>query len=134
MRRDFLRRRINAGIAVITFGFTVLAINAFIPTVAVSASAGQIDRSATQSLTTLYNNTPGTKALADKAVAVLVFPSIVKGGFIIAGQFVDGALRKKVKDDCSYPTLAASYALQASAEVSVLVVFLMAYAPLQYTT
>jgi lipid-binding SYLF domain-containing protein len=32
-----------------------------------------------------WGHTPGAKALADKAVAVLVFPSIVKEGFIIAG-------------------------------------------------
>ncbi len=70
---------------------TALAINA---TAALAASAGQIDRNVTQSLDTLYRNVPGAKALADKAVAVLVFPSIVKGGFIIAGQFGDGALRE----------------------------------------
>src|SRR5947199_5017943 len=132
MRRDFLRRRINTGIAVITFGFTVLAINAFIPTVAVSASAGQIDRSATQSLTTLYNNTPGTKALADKAVAVLVFPSIVKGGFIIAGQFGDGALRKNGKAVGYYRSLAVSYGYQAGVQAYGYVLFFMDDASVQY--
>jgi lipid-binding SYLF domain-containing protein len=99
---------------------------------ALAASASQIDRSATQSLTTLYKNTPGAKALADKAVAVLVFPSIVKGGFIIAGQFGDGALRKNGKTVAYYRSLAASYGFQAGVQAYGYVLFFMDDASLQY--
>jgi lipid-binding SYLF domain-containing protein len=81
-----------------------------------AASASQIDPNVTQALNSLYKNTPGAKALADKAVAVLVFPSIVKGGFIIAGQFGDGALRKNGKSVAFYRSLAASYGFQAGAQ------------------
>src|SRR5262245_12827889 len=54
---------------------------------ALAASASEIDRNATQSLKTLYQTTPGSKALANKAKGILIFPNIVKGGFIVAGQF-----------------------------------------------
>ncbi len=97
-----------------------------------AASARQIDRNVTQSLTTLYKNTPGAKALADKAVGVLVFPSIVKGGFIIAGQFGDGALRKNGKTVAYYRSLAASFGYQAGAQAFGYVLFFMDDDSLRY--
>ena len=90
-----------------------------------AASASEIDRNATQALTTLYKNTPGAKALADKSKAILVFPSIVKGGFIIAGQYGDGALRKHGKTVGYYRSLAASYGFQAGAQSFGYVLFFM---------
>ena len=95
------------------------------PALAQAASASEIDRNATQALTTLYNNTPGAKALADKSKAILVFPSIVKGGFIIAGQYGDGALRKHGKTVGYYRSLAASYGFQAGAQSFGYVLFFM---------
>jgi lipid-binding SYLF domain-containing protein len=126
MRMD-LTRTIGAAIVVIAFGF-----NALIPTVAQAASASQINRSATQSLTTLYQTTPGAKALADKAVGVLIFPSIVKGGFIIAGQYGDGVLRKKGKAVAYYRSLAASYGFQAGVQAFGYVLFFMDNDSLRY--
>src|SRR5262244_969698 len=120
MKFHFVKTSIGVGIAVITVGF-----NALIPAVSLAASKSEIDRGATQALTTLYKNTPGAKALADKAVAVLVFPSIVKGGFIIAGQFGDGALRKNGKTAGYYRSLAASYGFQAGAQSFGYVLFFM---------
>ena len=100
--------------------------------VAAGASASEINRSATQSLTTLYRNTPGAQALAGKAVAVLVFPNIVKGGFIIAGQFGDGALRRNNRTVAYYRSLAASYGFQAGVQAFGYVLFFMDAASLQY--
>ena len=97
-----------------------------------AASASQIDREASQSLSMLYKNHPGARALADKAVAVLVFPSIVKGGFIIAGQFGDGVLRKNGKSVAYYRSLAASYGFQAGAQAFGYVLFFMDDASVRY--
>ncbi len=109
-----------------------LGVAAFNSGVALAASASQIDREASASLADLYKRTPGAKALADKAVAVLVFPNIVKGGFIIAGQFGDGALRKGNETVAYYRSLAASYGFQAGAQVFGYVLFFMDDASLQY--
>jgi len=92
---------------------------------ALAASAREIDAKATQALTTLYKTTPGAKALADKAKAVLIFPDIVKGGFIVAGQFGDGALRKGGKTVGYYRSLAASYGFQAGAQSFGYILFFM---------
>lgn len=54
--------------------------------------------------------------MADKAKGVLVFPGTVKGGFIVAGQYGDGALRKRGKTAGCHRSVAASVGFQAGAE------------------
>ena len=81
-----------------------------------AASASEIDRNATAALQTLYKTTPGAKTLAKEAKGILVFPNIVKAGFIIGGQYGDGALREKGKTVGYYRSLAASYGLQAGVQ------------------
>ena len=136
MRRDFVQRIISVGILAITRGFgiaaMILALHLLLPTTVLGASASEINRSATQALNTLYKNTPGAKSLGDKAVGVLIFPSIVKGGFIIAGQFGDGALRKGGRTIAYYRSLATSYGFQAGAQAFGYVLFFMDSASLQY--
>jgi len=109
-----------------------LTVNVFIPTEGLAASASEIDRSVTASLRTLYNNNQGAKAFADKAVGELVFLNIVKGGFIIAGQFGDGALRKNGKTVAYYRSLAASYGFQAGVQAFGYVLFFMDDASVKY--
>ncbi len=99
---------------------------------ALAAGASEIDRNATQALSMLYATTPGAKALADKSKAILIFPSIVKGGFIVAGQFGDGALRKRGRTVGYYRSLSASYGFQAGAQSFGYVLFFMDEASLQY--
>jgi lipid-binding SYLF domain-containing protein len=92
---------------------------------ALAASASEINRNATQALTTLYQTTPGAEALADKSKGILVFPNIVKGGFIIAGQYGDGALRKKGRTVGYYRSIEASVGFQAGAQAFGYVLFFM---------
>ena len=119
-------------IRMIALTWMIFTLSVFSPAAALAASASAIDRDAKASLAQLYQNTPGAKALADKAVAILVFPSIVKGGFIIAGQFGDGALRKNNKTVAYYRSLAASYGFQAGIQAFGYVLFFMDDASLQY--
>jgi lipid-binding SYLF domain-containing protein len=102
------------------------------PALSRGSSAREIDREAMQSLANLFANTPDAKVLADKAVAVLVFPRIVKGGFIIGGQFGDGALRKNGKSVAYYRSLAASYGFQAGIQAFGYVLFFMDDESVQY--
>jgi len=119
-------------IRMIALTWMIFTLSVFSPAAALAASASAIDRDAKASLAQLYQNTPGAKALADKAVAVLVFPNIVKGGFIIAGQYGDGALRKSGKTAAYYRSLAASYGFQAGIQAFGYVLFFMDDASLQY--
>jgi lipid-binding SYLF domain-containing protein len=99
---------------------------------AAAASAAEINRDASAALSDLYRHNAGAKALAQKAVAVLVFPSILKGGFIVAGEYGDGALRKGGKTVGYYRSLAASYGFQAGAQAFGYALFFMDQASLNY--
>src|SRR5262249_481727 len=81
-----------------------------------AGTAPGIGSRATQILATVYQKRPDAKVLADKAVAVLVFPKIIKGGFLIGGQYGDGALRKRGQTVAYYRSLAASYGFQAGVQ------------------
>jgi lipid-binding SYLF domain-containing protein len=118
--------------AAVALMFVLVTFSSFCAASALAASAKEIDAKATQALKTLYKNQPGAKALADKAKAVLIFPSIVKGGFIVAGQFGDGALRKRGKTVAYYRSLSASYGFQAGAQSFGYVLFFMDEESLNY--
>jgi lipid-binding SYLF domain-containing protein len=110
----------------------LLTVNPWSTGVALAASAREIDGSVTRILTTLYQKKPDAKVLANKAVAVLAFPSIVKGGFLIGGQFGDGALRKYGQTVAYYRSVAASYGFQAGVQTFGYVLFFMDDASVQY--
>jgi lipid-binding SYLF domain-containing protein len=110
----------------------LLALGALDAGPASAAGANEINREATAALNNLYRTTPDAKALGKKARGVLIFPSIVKGGFIVAGQFGDGALRRGGKTVAYYRSLAASYGFQAGAQAFGYVLFFMDEASLKY--
>ena len=114
------------------FVITLLAACCFYPVIVSATDASEIDNNSTQALTTLYRTTPGSRALADKARGVLVFPSIVKGGFIVAGQYGDGALRKRGRTVGYYRSVAASVGFQAGAQSFGYVLFFMDDDSLKY--
>jgi lipid-binding SYLF domain-containing protein len=91
--------------------FTVAVLNN--PHPALAASAAEIERDAQKALGDLYAKSPSAKTMGEKAIGVLVFPGIVKGGFIVGGQYGEGALIKDGKTVAYYNTVAASYGLQA---------------------
>jgi len=76
-------------------------------------SASEIDRKVTEALKTLYDTSPGAKVLSKKAKGMLVFPKIVKMGFLAGTQIGDGALRKDGISSGYYRSVAVSFGLQA---------------------
>lgn len=76
-------------------------------------SAAGLNRDAKMALQKLFAESMSAKALAQQAKAILVFPNIRKGGFIVGGQYGEGVLLKNGKPLAYYNTLALSYGLQA---------------------
>jgi len=117
---------------------TIVAIAAALVAIAVyssrafAASASEIDRNVSNALITLYKTTPGARALADRSKGMLVFPNIVKGGFIVAGQYGDGALREHGRTIGYYRSIEASVGFQAGAQSFGYVLFFMDDASLRY--
>src|SRR5215469_17937440 len=90
-----------------------------------SAEAAQIDREADAALKKLLEDTPEAEMFRKDAKGILIFPSIVKGGFIIGAHYGKGALRKGGSKAGYYSTVAASYGLQAGVQSFGYVLFFM---------
>jgi lipid-binding SYLF domain-containing protein len=97
-----------------------------------AATAAEIDRRARAGLRQLYASTPSARAVGQRARAVLVFPSIVKGGFIVGAQGGEGALLSGGKTLGYYSTVAASYGLQAGVQKFGYALFFMTDSALNY--
>lgn len=91
--------------------FVLLASN-----IAQAASKAEIDTDVQFALTSFYNLSPGNKELAAKAAGVLVFPSIVKAGFFVGGDYGEGVLQVDGKTVDYYSTAAISFGLQLGAQ------------------
>lgn len=81
-----------------------------------AASASKLVDSSNAALVNLYALQPKAKLLADKAVGILVFPSIVKAGFIVGAQTGNGVLYTHGVATGYYNISAASYGLQAGVQ------------------
>jgi lipid-binding SYLF domain-containing protein len=86
------------------------------PNPARAASAAELNRDATRVLQKLYKKSSSAKALGEQAKAILVFPWITKGGFLVGGQYGEGALMKEGKTIAHYNTVSVSYGLQAGVQ------------------
>jgi lipid-binding SYLF domain-containing protein len=93
-------------------------------------SAAAIDSAVNGALEDLYATSPGTREMAQRAKAVLVFPHIVKGGFVFGMQYGQGALRIRNRTAGYYSTVSASYGYQVGVQTFGYALFLMTDAAL----
>jgi lipid-binding SYLF domain-containing protein len=138
-RREMLSTRntrrsgwVTAGRLALLF-FAAVLVQPLLPPAAVqAATAAEIRRDGTAALKKLAATTPKAKELADRAKGVLVFPSVVKAGFMVGGLFGEGVLFKEGKAVAYYNTVAASYGFQAGVQTYGYAMLLMNDAALQY--
>ena len=102
------------------------------PNQSAAATAAEINRDAKSALEKLYAKSPKAKALGEKAKGILVFPGITKGGFMVGGQFGEGALFKEGKAAGYYSTVQVSYGLQAGIQKYGYALFLMTDSALKW--
>jgi lipid-binding SYLF domain-containing protein len=100
--------------------------------VAHAASASEISSEARAALNDLYASVPGTRELGKKARGILVFPKILKAGFIVGAQGGDGAMFKGGKTVGYYRALAGSYGFQAGVQKFGYALFFMSDDALKY--
>lgn len=96
------------------------------------SSAAEIDRDVDAALKKLYATTPAAKELAQRAKGIVVFPTVVKAGFMGGAQYGSGALRKKGKTVAYYNTLGGSYGFQAGVQSFSYALFFMSDEALRY--
>ena len=97
-----------------------------------AASAGDIDARVDIALNRLLADSVTAQALAERALAVLVFPQIVKAGFGIGGQYGEGALRQNDATVGYYSIASASFGFQAGAQAYAEAIFFMTPESLDY--
>jgi lipid-binding SYLF domain-containing protein len=95
--------------------FTV-AVALVAPHPAAAATAAELNREAQAALNSLYAKNPGAKKIGSESVAVLVFPSVIKAGLGIGGQYGEGVLFRGGKAAAYYNTAGASMGLQAGGQ------------------
>ena len=97
-----------------------------------AAGARELEQDARTALQRLYQSAPAARSLSKRAKGILVFPSVVKAGLMIGGQYGEGVLFKGGRASGFYNTAGASYGLQAGAQKFGYALFFMNDAALAY--
>jgi len=113
----------NRFIALTLALFTSLGL--FISPLANAASSYEINVGVKETLKRFRIEVPGGDEFLKQAKGVLVFPSVIKVGFGIGGEYGEGALQVGGKTNSYYSTAAASIGLQLGAQSKSIVVVFM---------
>jgi len=92
---------------------------------ALAKSAQEIDVGVDVTLDEFKKDIRGGEEFLNSAKGVLVFPEVIKAGFVVGGTYGEGALRIGGKTVDYYSTAAASFGLLAGAQsVRIIIVFM----------
>jgi len=92
----------------------------------------QLNRDSDQALQRLYESHPSVESLSRNARAVLIFPNVVKAGFVFGGAYGEGELKQGSKIDGYYNSVTASWGFQAGVQSYGYAVFLMTKRAVSY--
>ena len=84
-----------------------------------------IDSSVDGTMSRLYTTVQGSRELVAKARGILVFPSVLQVGFVVGGQYGEGALRVGGSTVGYYSTVSGSFGLQAGAQSKAIIFLFM---------
>src|SRR5262245_1775484 len=90
-----------------------------------AASAYEIDVDVTAALKRFYNEVGGAPVLVEASAGVLVFPSVVKVGMGVGGEYGEGALRRHGRTEGYYNTVAASFGFQLGVQARTVIIVFM---------
>ena len=109
-------------LAAISFSvLLVLLLGILLPGGAHAVTAREIDVSVNVALERFTKEINGSKELLAIAKGVLVFPSVYKAGFVVGGEYGEGALRIGGKTVDYYNTVAGSFGLQIGAQAKTII-------------
>jgi lipid-binding SYLF domain-containing protein len=90
-----------------------------------AGTAGEINAGVNATLDRIYRQIPGTHALATRAAGVLVFPTVIKAGIGVGGEYGEGAMRVGGKTAGYYNTISASVGFQLGAQAKSVIIMFM---------
>ena len=88
-------------------------------------TAQEIDREVNEALKNFKKEMKGADNFLKQAKGILVFPSVVKAGIGIGGEYGEGALRVGGKTVAYYNTIAASIGFQLGAQAKTVILAFM---------
>jgi lipid-binding SYLF domain-containing protein len=126
-RRGFVRTGAMLVGAGLTLTVSLGAVSDAIANESNDSKRRAIDAKVHGTLSKLYANVRGSRELVDKANGVLVFPSVIKVGFVAGGEYGEGALRVGGKSVGYYSTVSGSFGLQAGAQSKAVIFLFMTH-------
>jgi lipid-binding SYLF domain-containing protein len=118
------RRNVALGLALLfSLGIGALAIGHVSRSEAATAAA--IDADVRETMTDFFAKVGGARELVARSAAVLVFPTVIKAGVGIGGEYGEGALMTRERTMDYYNIVSASIGFQLGAQArSVIIVFM----------
>src|SRR5690606_7329761 len=95
------------------------------PSAARAASGAEIQQDANETLHSFVRQISGARELANKAVGILVFPSVIKAGFGLGGEYGEGLLIVDQKPAGYYNMISASFGFQLGAQERAVIIMFM---------
>ena len=126
-RRGFVRTGAMLVGAGLTLTVSLGAVSDAIASESNDSKRRAIDAKVHGTLSNLYANVRGSRELVDEANGVLVFPSVIKVGFVAGGEYGEGALRVGGKSVGYYSTVSGSFGLQAGAQSKAVIFLFMTH-------
>ena len=118
------KRNLGKTVLSVFIGLAIAICGASAPN-AYAKTAAEINASVNQTLTRFYKEVNGAKELTAKAKALLVMPNVTKAGFVVAGTYGEGALRRGKKTVGYYNLVAGSYGFTIGVEQMDIVIAFM---------
>lgn len=97
--------------SLLLMAFATLSLLSFTPSFAENKATLNVDAEA--ALKSLYSTEPKAKAIGEKSAGILVFPNIVRAGFVVGGSGGEGVMYKRGKAVGYYNSGSLSVGLQA---------------------
>jgi len=95
-----------------------------------AASGPEIDANVRATLDQFFGEIWSSRDLANRALAILIFPTVVKAGFGIGGEYGEGAMHIRGRTVGYYNIISASIGFQFGAQARSVIIMFMTEAPL----
>ncbi len=121
MTRQTCNRFRSVGLVAALVG-AIVALNGWLSSPALAASAKEIDAGVDEALANFEKEVKGGKSFLESSKGVLAFPRVFKGGAGFGGEYGEGALRVAGKTVDYYSTLQGSFGFQLGGEIKTIVI------------
>jgi lipid-binding SYLF domain-containing protein len=119
-----MKRKV-AFIRMLSLMFVVLMAFVVVANYAEAKSANEINVGVDEAINRFYKQVDGAREFMAQAKAVLVMPNVTKAGFVVGGEYGEGALRIGGKTKSYYNLIGGSYGFTFGAErMDIIIVFM----------